>query len=113
VLLEVSFSEHLISEVSGSNIVKQGMVVNTTAIPTSGGIVDDLHFNVARADLCLALRSGPTYIGTSFYNNGGRKMGQPWTSGWTACTHFNTINPPNSSSCNNNDCHSGNHISFE
>ncbi|MDR3111167.1 MAG: DUF1559 domain-containing protein, partial [Planctomycetaceae bacterium] len=93
----IIFSEHLISEVTGSNIVKQGMVVNTTAIPTSGGIADDGHFNLARADLCLALRSGATYTGTSFYSS--RKMGQPWICGWVASTHFNTINPPNSPSC--------------
>jgi hypothetical protein len=94
----ILFSEHLISEVTGSNLVKQGMVVAAaTVIPAASGTDADGNFFNARADLCMALRSGSTYTGTSFYND--RKVGQPWISGWTVITHFNTINPPNAPSC--------------
>jgi prepilin-type N-terminal cleavage/methylation domain-containing protein/prepilin-type processing-associated H-X9-DG protein len=92
----ILFSEHLVSEVTGSNLVKQGIVVDLTAIPADGSTADGNFFN-ARADLCMALRSGSTYTGSSFYN--AAKMGQPWISGWTTVIHFNTINPPNAPSC--------------
>jgi type II secretory pathway pseudopilin PulG len=85
----ILFSEHLISEVTGSNIVKQGIVINTTAIPAPSGTDADGNFLNARADLCMALRSGSTYTGTSFFNADSRKIGQIWISGWTVCTHFN------------------------
>jgi prepilin-type N-terminal cleavage/methylation domain-containing protein/prepilin-type processing-associated H-X9-DG protein len=91
----ILFGEHLVSEVAGSNLVKQGVVLNTTAVPASGSGADGNFFN-ARADLCMALRSGPICTGTSFR---GRKIGQPWTSGATMVAHFNTINPPNAPSC--------------
>jgi prepilin-type processing-associated H-X9-DG protein len=94
----ILFSEHLLSEVVGSNIVKQGIVINTTVVPAGGSSADANFFN-ARADLCMALRSGSTYTGTSFYNSENRRIGQPWISGWTLCSHFSTINPPNAPSC--------------
>jgi prepilin-type N-terminal cleavage/methylation domain-containing protein/prepilin-type processing-associated H-X9-DG protein len=91
----ILFGEHLVSEVAGSNLVKQGVVLDTTAVPADGGGADGNFFN-ARADICMTLRSGSTYTGTSLYS---LKVGQIWTSGWTMVTHFNTINPPNAPSC--------------
>jgi prepilin-type processing-associated H-X9-DG protein len=99
----ILFGEHLVSEVTGSNIVKQGVVLNTTVVPAPSG-ADGNFFN-ARADLCMAQRSGPTYTGASFYSQ--KKIGQPWVSGWTMVTHFSTINPPNAPSCSSANDSSG------
>jgi prepilin-type processing-associated H-X9-DG protein len=102
----ILFSERLICEVAGSRVVKQGVVINTTAVPAANNTADG-NFNNARADLCMGLRpsSGSTYSsGTSVYTNVTRG-GLPWTSGSTIVTHFNTINPPNAPTCGSaNDC---------
>ncbi|MDR1958333.1 MAG: DUF1559 domain-containing protein [Planctomycetaceae bacterium] len=101
----ILLGEHLISGVVGSRLVKEGMAVSTDAVPASG---TDAHGNFmnARADLCMATRTGNEYNTSSVYTGSGystgdrAKMGGCWTSGWTVY-HFNTINPPNAPSCIN------------
>ncbi|MDR2169321.1 MAG: DUF1559 domain-containing protein [Planctomycetaceae bacterium] len=103
----ILIGERLISSVIGSKIVKEGMAVSNTIVPDTGGLAH-ANFMDARADLCMATRTGNQYnttavfVGQSDYLNDDRcKMGGCWTSGWATYTSFNTINPPNSPSCSN------------
>jgi prepilin-type processing-associated H-X9-DG protein len=94
--------EHLISGVIGSRLVKEGVAVSTDAVPAATATADGNFMN-ARADLCMATRTGNEYNTSSVYtytdSTGDRaKIGGCWTSGWTVF-HFNTINPPNAPSC--------------
>ncbi|MDR1958253.1 MAG: DUF1559 domain-containing protein [Planctomycetaceae bacterium] len=94
----IILSEHIISPNLTTNVIKESIVIDTTAVPGNPSGAANGNFLTARADLCMAKRGN-----NGEYNSGNRvnraKMGEYWTSGWTLISHFNTINPPNAPGC--------------
>ncbi|MDR1493311.1 MAG: DUF1559 domain-containing protein [Planctomycetaceae bacterium] len=86
--------EHVISGTTSSKLIKEGAAVDATSAPSANNA--DADFFNARADVCIAHKVGNEYNTTTVY---AQIIGGQWVCGWTAFSHFNTINPPNSPAC--------------
>ncbi|MDR1053424.1 MAG: DUF1559 domain-containing protein, partial [Planctomycetaceae bacterium] len=96
----IVFSERCIARVVNLNtyrVAKETVVIDTTAVPTTASAGGNTFGN-AVPNSCTSSISGDSYTANTVANNDGAN-GFPWTSGFTISTHFNTILPPNSSSC--------------
>ncbi|MDR1478248.1 MAG: DUF1559 domain-containing protein [Planctomycetaceae bacterium] len=96
----IFISERCIAQVYNNanyRIAKESVVIDTSAVPTSAS-TGGSTFTGAVPNNCTTSISGENYTANTVANNDGAN-GFPWTSGFTISTHFNTILPPNSSSC--------------
>jgi prepilin-type N-terminal cleavage/methylation domain-containing protein/prepilin-type processing-associated H-X9-DG protein len=96
----IVFSERCIARVVNLptyRVVKETVVIDATAVPTAASTGDNTFEN-AVPNNCTSSISNDTYTANTVSQNDGAN-GFPWTSGFTIATHFNTILPPNSSSC--------------
>jgi prepilin-type processing-associated H-X9-DG protein len=96
----IVFSERCIARIvnlSTYRVVKETVVIDTTAVPTTVSAGGNTFEN-AVPNSCTASISKENYTTDTVAKSDGGN-GYPWTSGYTISTHFNTILPPNSPSC--------------